>query len=109
MVLRSVGVLSCGKVLGITYAIFGLIFGAFFALFAMAGAAMPQPPQADGPNPFAVVAGLGVAAVIVVPIMYGIMGFIGGIIAALVYNLVASVVGGLELEFDPSNPLRPMS
>jgi hypothetical protein len=99
MELKSIGVLSAGKVCGIVYAAFGVIVGAFFALFALAGAAMPQPQQAGGPNPLAMFAGMGIMALIFMPIMYGIMGFIGGIIGALIYNLVANVFGGLELDF----------
>jgi hypothetical protein len=43
---------------------------------------------------------LGAAAVIVIPIFYGVFGFITGIIYAALYNLIAAVVGGLELEFE---------
>ena len=32
--------------------------------------------------------------------MYGVMGFIGGAIGAFVYNLVAGVVGGIEIEVE---------
>jgi hypothetical protein len=32
------------------------------------------------------------------PVLYGILGFIGGIIAAAVYNLVVKFTGGLEFE-----------
>jgi hypothetical protein len=102
MVLRSIGVLSAGKVLGLTYAALGLIVGGFMALFAVAGATMPQPQQAQDPNPMAVMAGMGVAAIILFPIIYGITGFISGIIGALVYNGIAAVVGGIELNFEQS-------
>jgi len=48
---------------------------------------------------------IGVAAVIVLPLFYGLLGFIGGIITAALFNLVASMVGGVEIElsqgFDP--------
>ena len=45
-------------------------------------------------------AGMGIAAVIVMPIIYGVLGFIGGIISAAMYNLIAGFVGGIEMEFD---------
>jgi hypothetical protein len=96
MILRSVGVLSCGKVLGILYAVIGLIAGLFMALWSMVGVAV----NAQGGNAMMPMMGFGVALVIIMPILYGIMGFIGGIIFAGLYNLVAGMVGGLELEFE---------
>jgi hypothetical protein len=108
MVLRSVGVLSCGKIMGILYAVMGLLLGGFFALIALAGAAAPQGQGGGGPDPAAMMAGMGIMAVIVMPIMYGIIGFIGGIIMAAIYNLVAGVVGGLEFDFEQPINLRPM-
>jgi hypothetical protein len=51
---------------------------------------------------------MGIMAVVVMPIMYGIIGFIGGIIMAAIYNLVAGVVGGLEFDFEQPVNLRPM-
>ena len=101
MVLKRIGVLSCGKVMGTCYAAMGLILGAIFALISLAGVAMPQPPNAAGPPmPFF----FGGAAVIILPIVYGIGGFIGGIILAAIYNLVAGVVGGLELNLESNTP-----
>ncbi|MFH1776920.1 MAG: DUF3566 domain-containing protein [Candidatus Omnitrophota bacterium] len=35
-----------------------------------------------------------------IPILYIILGFIGGVIGAFVYNLCAKWVGGIELEFE---------
>jgi hypothetical protein len=45
---------------------------------------------------------LGAGAIILMPIMYGIMGFIGGIISAALYNLLAGIIGGIEMNFDTS-------
>ena len=33
-------------------------------------------------------------------VIYGILGFIGGAIGALIYNLVAGMVGGIVFEVD---------
>jgi hypothetical protein len=102
MVLQRIGVLSCGKIMGILYAGMGLIVGAFFAIISLAGIAIPQQNAAGNPMAFMLIGG--VAALIFMPIMYGIMGFIGGIIMAALYNLVASLAGGLELEFRSNGP-----
>ena len=103
MVLRSIGVLSCGKVLGTMYAAMGLIIGGIFSLLSMAGVAAGQanPEQPDGAVPAAI---MGVGAVILLPILYGLMGFIGGIISAAIYNFIAAVVGGIELNFAHAEP-----
>lgn len=93
---RRVGVLSCGKVMAALYAVMGLVVGAFMALFSMAG--MPNvanAPNAAGP---AAMLGVGVASIVLLPIVYGIMGFVGGIIMGFVYNLIAGAVGGIEFE-----------
>ena len=84
---KKIGVLSLAKILGILYAIFGLIFGALFAFFPLIGL------NADETGMF-----LGTASIIIFPILYGIMGFIGGLITAFFYNLVAGKIGGLEVE-----------
>ena len=98
MVLRHVGVLSAGKLMGALMALFGLIFGGIMTLVSLAGVAI-NPPQ-NGPQFPAIFVGVGAA--IVLPIFYGIMGFIMGIIYAALYNLIAATIGGLELEFERS-------
>ena len=49
------------------------------------------------------------------PLLYGFLGFLAGIIGATLFNLVASMVGGIEIElsqgYDPParSPARPDS
>ena len=52
-------------------------------------------------NPLAGLFGIGFA--VLCPVLYGVTGFIRGLIGALFYNLLAGWVGGLELEME----LRP--
>jgi hypothetical protein len=75
----------------------GFIFGCFMSLIAIAGVATAEPnnPASAGIIGMA----LGAGAIIIAPILYGIMGFIGGIISAAIYNVLASVIGGIEMEF----------
>ena len=96
MTLKSVGVLSVGKVMACLYALLGLIVGGFVSLFSLAGLATGGPNGA-GANLF-----FGAAAIVLLPAMYGVMGFVGGIIMAALYNFVASLVGGIELELKSS-------
>jgi hypothetical protein len=42
----------------------------------------------------------GVGAVVVLPVFYGLMGFVGGLLSSALYNLVARTVGGVELEVE---------
>ncbi len=37
---------------------------------------------------------------IFMPIIYGVMGFVGGIVAAALYNLFARWIGGIEVEVE---------
>jgi len=98
MVLKRIGVLSCGKVSGFVYAILGLIIGTFVTLFALLGAAIGA--AASGSDEAWIGALFGVGAIIIFPIFYGVLGFIMGIISAAIYNLVAGFAGGLEIELE---------
>ena len=40
----------------------------------------------------------GVAAIVIAPLLYGFMGFLGAIIMALIYNVVSRIVGGIEVD-----------
>jgi hypothetical protein len=42
----------------------------------------------------------GVGSIITLPIFYGVLGLISGIITALIYNVVTGFIGGLEIEVD---------
>lgn len=98
MILRRVGVLSLGKVFGVLYALMGLIFGAIFALLSLVGAGIGA--AASGSNEAFLGAIFGVGAVVFLPIFYGVLGFLGGLLTAALYNLVARIMGGLELELE---------
>ena len=89
------GPMSVAKTLAVLYAIIGFIAGGFISLFSMVGAAFAESAgSALGPL-------FGVAAIIALPIFYGLFGFIGGLIMAAVYNVVASMTGGIEFEIAP--------
>jgi len=70
----------------------GLIIGLFYGLFFAVGGAIGE--SLGG----AAVLGIGFA--IGAPIIYGILGFCGGAIAALVINLALHWVGGFDLEVE---------
>ena len=93
--LRHVSPLPVGKIFGIIYAIFGLIFVPFFAIAALVGAFAE--PANSGAGAVGVVVGMIVMAVLL-PVLYGAMGFVGGIICAALYNLIARWVSGLDFQ-----------
>ena len=107
MTLRRIGILSLGKFFCVLYGLMGLLFGALVSLGSMLGAAM------NVPGPAGPMLGIGVAAVIVLPLLYGVLGFIAGIIGAALFNLVASTIGGVEIELSQGfdlparSPARP--
>jgi len=43
---------------------------------------------------------LGIIMMIALPIMYGLFGFIGGTIGALIYNVMAGIIGGVKFELE---------
>jgi len=92
-VLKRVGPGSAFKIGLVLYAFIGLIIGAIFSLVSLFAA----PFARTGGVPFSG-AMFGVGAVIILPIVYGIFGGIFAAIGAVIYNLVASWVGGLEVD-----------
>jgi hypothetical protein len=94
MTITRVGPLSCAKIAGILYVIIGLVFGAFVSLAAMAGAAFGA---GDGGGGFGG-ALFGIGAIILLPIFYGCLGFVGTLIMAWLFNIAAGIVGGVEVD-----------
>jgi hypothetical protein len=99
MVIRKIGVASAAKVFGTLHAIWGLIFGACIALFALVGSGIAA-THSDDPVPGWLGAMFGVGAIIVLPIFYGILGAIFGALTAAFYNVVAGMAGGLTLDVE---------
>ncbi len=86
--LTYIAPLKAGIVLAALYGILSLIFVPFFLLAAVFGG------KSGGATP----AVFGVGFAILMPVLYAVAGFIGGIIAAALYNLIAKWTGGFEFE-----------
>jgi hypothetical protein len=41
---------------------------------------------------------MGIGAIIVFPILYGLLGFLFGLLSAAIYNLAARIIGGVTIE-----------
>ena len=83
---------SLAKILGLIYAFIGLLIGLFVLLVSIF-ASSPEVKEMD-------FVFLGTAAPIVLPLVYGIMGWICGYIGAWIYNLVAKSMGGIQVEIE---------
>jgi hypothetical protein len=90
MIIKRIDPMSYAKVQGVLCALLGLIFGIGIALIGMVG----------GSSGGGMLRGLGLLAIIVVPILYGLFGFIVTIIAALLFNMAAGWVGGIKLDVE---------
>jgi hypothetical protein len=97
MVIKSVGVLSVARIVAAIYGVFGLIAGLFFALAAVAGMGLSEEigRQVSWMGPM-----FGFGAIIALPVLYFVMGFLGGGIGAWVFNNAAGAMGGLEIEIE---------
>ncbi len=91
-VLKRIAPASAFKVGLVVYGILGLVLGAVCTLIAVAG--LQFAPHAH--MPFA--GRIGVLAIVVCPIIYGLAGGIGAAIGAVIYNLASGWVGGIELD-----------
>lgn len=96
MIVTRIGPLSAAKIAGTLYAAGGLLVGALFSLVSLIGAA-----TSDSLGNAAFGAVFGIGAVIVFPILYGVLGFVSTLVAASIYNVLAGVVGGIELDVTP--------
>ncbi len=94
MIVRRIGPVSLAKVSGALYALMGLIFGACISVFSVVGGALA--PEGSDAGMIGMV--FGTAAIVILPIFYGVLGFVMSLLMAALYNLAAGWVGGIELE-----------
>ncbi len=105
MTIRRFGVFSVAKMQSLVGFVIGCILGVIYGLIFIAlGATMSSfggRDAAAGGVPSIV---MGIGFMIGLPIIYTILGFIGGCIVALVYNLAAGMIGGVKFELEGVNP-----
>ena len=103
MTIRRFGIFSVAKMqslvmfvigifIGVIYGLFFMLFGAALSAFGVRGEG-----SAAGGVPSIVI---GIVMMIAIPIFYAIIGFIGGAIGALVYNLAAGMIGGIKFDLE---------
>lgn len=85
-----------GLVIGSMYLIIGIIVTVLFAII-MKLVSSAAPPSSAGLGQMATGFGL-----VFLPIIYAIFGYIFGIVGALIYNLLAGIVGGIRVTVSES-------
>jgi hypothetical protein len=83
--IRRFGVGQTAKVVATLYALMGLVFVPIFLIVAMFS---PRQP------------GFGPGFALVLPVMYGVLGYVFTAIGCAIYNFVAGLVGGVEIDLE---------
>lgn len=91
-VLKKIGVVSAGKIIGVLFGIIGIIRALAYLVFPQSIYFMmaSQSTMMYSPSPLLVVVFLIIGSAII--------GFIFGAVTALLYNFVAPKIGGIDLE-----------
>ncbi|HJR73276.1 MAG TPA: hypothetical protein VJ806_06525 [Luteimonas sp.] len=99
MIIRRLGVMSVAKISALIGAVIGLLAGLLFFLVSLAGGAASAAGALGDQDPgMTWISGLGAMAIVVLPIVYAVFGFVGGAIQAFFYNIAAKFVGGIRIE-----------
>ena len=100
--IKKLGVLSVAKMYSVMALVLSLLisipYGLIIIVYGLFGASL-----IGGDAALAVGGGgiiIGILIMIGIPIVYSIVAFVGGALAALLYNLFANFVGGIEIEVE---------
>lgn len=101
-ILKKIGPLSLAKIYGVMMFVMALLiaipYGLFIIIWSVVGG------TAAGGNEGLMLGGggavMGILVMILMPIIYGLMGFVGGALTAFLYNIFAKFVGGVEVEVE---------
>ena len=99
--INKLGVLSVAKIYALMMLVISLIVSIPYGLFIMIfGAAMMSAGGRGGLMAGGGSVVMGLLFMVGIPIFYAAMGFVFGAIGALVYNVFAGMVGGIEIEVE---------
>ena len=94
MTITRVSPMSLAKISGVLYGLLGLIVGALVSAVAIAGGAMAP----EGLEGGAIGMIFGAAAIVILPVFYGCMGFVMTLLMTALFNLAAGWTGGVEVD-----------
>ena len=104
---KRIHVVQAGLVHGVLFAgmglLIGLIYGAVGLIFGIIGITSATssgsgPASTGAMELIALIGGMGLFGIILIPILYGTFGFFSGMIGALIYNLTAKLIGGFKVD-----------
>jgi hypothetical protein len=97
MVIKRVNPISAAKIGGVLYALLGLVIGACISIFGLlfSGA---MAAASDQPNSSIYGMAFGMGAIVIMPIVYGVIGFVMTLISAALYNVASKITGGVEID-----------
>lgn len=96
MKINRINSISLAKILALTQATFGFIAGLFIAVMTFLGVNLDQNAAAQQAG----FTGMGVMAIIAMPLIYGAVGFIGGWATGALYNFIVRWTGPLEIDVE---------
>ena len=101
--IRRFSVVKTATVVALMYTVIVAVFAIpFLLLFAVAGVSTNGGPTQAVGNGFSLL-----IVAVVAALVYGLIGWIATAIVCLLYNFVAGLVGGIEVEVDRVGPPAP--
>lgn len=95
--IKKINAISLAKILGLSLALLGFIIGLVvgFVMFVIGSVF-----GATSGITTLLAPGLGIIGFLIIPFLYGAIGFLLGGLSALIYNILASWVGGIKIEIE---------
>ena len=107
---RRVGVISAANMSAAISFVFTFVIALLVALVVLPMGNLPIPTGAGGPfDRTTLPTGSVIGLVLVAPLLYAAVGWVAGALGALVYNLVARFIGGLQLTLEGRPPDAPVA
>jgi uncharacterized membrane protein len=100
--IQRVGVWQLAKVMGVLYFLMGIVFVGLISLFSRA---MPGTAGTAFPG-FGFASGIGM--LFFMPLLYAFFGVVFGALTAALYNVVAGMMGGVEIDLISTVPSAPL-
>ena len=97
--IKRLDIVSVVKVCFVLYAVIGVIAGLVYAIVALVlGSFLDHSQVFEGSRLMPLAAtGLGILMIPLLALIYGCLGALGGLIFAVVYNLISRAVGGVKV------------